>query len=291
MLTRCFWLVQLPVDEIQVERVNVFLQTVREQTANFGFKLVGAILLWIIGQWLIKKGIKLLSRLLKRQNIDITLIAYLTNFLIVSLKIILIVAILGYFGIETTSFAALLAAAGIAIGAAWGGLLANFAAGGFLVLFTPFAVGDFISAAGVTGAVEEIGLFVTTINTLDNVRTIVGNNKIFGDNIQNYSANPYRRVDLVAQLSHSTNHQEAIALLKQKLSTIANVMEEPVPTVEILEFNLAGPVLAVRPYCNNEYYWQVYFDTNKLIQETFGEAGYPVPEQHYVVRGLDKVNS
>ena len=284
-------MVQLPVDEIQVERVNVFLQTVREQTASFGFKLVGAILLWIIGQWLIKKGVKLLSRLLKRQNIDITLVAYLTNFLIVVLKIILIVAILGYFGVETTSFAALLAAAGIAIGAAWGGLLANFAAGVFLVLFTPFAVGDFISAAGVTGSVEEIGLFVTTINTLDNVKTIVGNNKIFADNIQNYSANPYRRVDLVAQLSHSTNHQEAIALLKQKLSTIANVVEEPVPTVEILEFNLAGPVLAVRPYCNNEHYWQVYFDTNKLIQETFGEAGYSVPEQHYVVRGLDKVGS
>ncbi|MGY6529532.1 MAG: mechanosensitive ion channel family protein [Cyanobacterium sp.] len=290
-MTTQFWFAQLPVDEIQVERVNVFLQTVREQLATFGFKLVGAILLWIIGQWLIKKGIRLLSRLLKRQSVDITLIAYLTNFLIVALKIILIVAILGYFGIETTSFAALLAAAGIAIGAAWGGLLANFAAGVFLVLFTPFAVGDFICAGGVTGTVEEIGLFVTTINTPDNVNTIVGNNKIFADNIQNYSANPYRRVDLVAQLSHSTNHQEAIALLTEKLTTIDNVIDEPAPTVAILEFNFAGPVLAVRPYCNSDHYWQVYFDTNKLIKETFGEAGYNVPEQHYAVRGLDKVNA
>lgn len=290
MLSR-FFFSQLPVDEIQIERVNVFLQTIKEQLAGFGVKLVGAVLLWIIGQWLIGKAIRLLSRLLKRQNIDLTLIAYLTNFLIVSLKIVLVVAILGYFGIETTSFAALLAATGIAIGAAWGGLLANFAAGAFLVLFTPFAVGDFISVAGITGTVEEVGLFVTTINTPDNVKTIIGNNKIFSDNIQNYSANPYRRVDLVAQLNHSVNHQEAIILLKEKLSTIPNVIADPAPTVEILEFNFAGPVLAVRPNCNNAHYWQVYFDTNKLIRETFGEAGYPVPEHHYAVRGLQQINS
>ncbi|MGI0482990.1 mechanosensitive ion channel family protein [Geminocystis sp. CENA526] len=285
MLTN-FFLSQLPIDEIPIERVNVFLVTIKEQIANFGVKLVGAIVLWIVGQWLINKGIKLLSRLLKRQDVDITLIAYLTNFLVVALKIILIVAILGYFGVETTSFAALLAAAGIAIGAAWGGLLANFAAGVFLVLFTPFAVGDFINAGGVTGTVEEIGLFVTTINTPDNVKTIVANNKIFSDNIQNFSANPYRRVDLVAQLNHTVNPQEAIELLKGKLTQIPNVIDEPQPTVEILEFNFAGPVLAVRPYCSNDNYWQVYFDTNKVIKETFGEAGYPVPEQHYAVRGL-----
>ena len=194
------------------------------------------------------------------------------------------VAILGYFGIETTSFAALLAAAGIAVGAAWGGLLANFAAGVFLVIFRPFEVGNFICAGGVTGTVEEIGLFVTTINTLDNVKTIVGNNKIFSDNIQNFSANPYRRVDLVAQLNHSVNHAEAINLLVERLQQIPNVLETPQPDVEILEFNLAGPVLTVRPYCNNDHYWQVYFDTNKVIRETLGNAGYPVPEQHYVVR-------
>ncbi len=277
--------------QVPVENVNVVLQTLKEQVATFGVKLIGAIALWIVGQWLINKGVSLLSKILKRQSVDLTLVAYLTNFLVVALKIVLIVAILGYFGIETTSFAALLAAAGIAIGAAWGGLLANFAAGVFLVIFSPFAVGDFISAAGVTGTVEEIGLFVTTINSLDNVKNIVGNNKIFSDNIQNYSANPYRRVDLVAQLNHSVNHQEAIALLKEKLSQIPNVMRDPQPDVEILEFNFAGPVLAVRPFCNNADYWQVYFDTNKIIRETFGTAGYPVPEQHYVVRGMEKITS
>lgn len=278
--------VDLPIDEVQVEQVNVFVQTLKEQVTNFGLKFLGAIALWIVGQWLINKGVRLLSRVLKRQSIEPTLIAYLANFLGISLKIILIVAILGYFGIETTSFAALLAAAGVAIGAAWGGLLANFAAGVFLVIFRPFSVGDFISAAGVTGTVEEIGLFVSTINTLDNVRTIVGNNKIFSDNIQNFSANPYRRVDLVAQLNHDVNHAEAINLLQERLSQIPNVINDPRPDVEILEFNLAGPVLAVRPYCNNEYYWQVYFDTNKVIRETLGNAGYPVPEQHYAIRSV-----
>jgi small conductance mechanosensitive channel len=215
---------------------------------------------------------------------DITIVTYITNVLSVTLQIILIVAILGFFGIETTSFAALLAAGGIAIGAAWSGLLANFAAGAFLVMFRPFNVGDFITAGGVTGTVEEIGLFVTTLNTLDNVRTIIGNNKIFADNIQNFSANAYRRVDLVAQLNHSVDAQGAIQLLKERLRSIPNIMADPLPEVDILEFNLSGPVLAVRPYCHNSDYWQVYFDTNKVIRESFGDAGYPVPEQHYQIR-------
>jgi small conductance mechanosensitive channel len=132
--------------------------------------------------------------------------------------------------------------------------------------------------------VKEIGLFVTAIDTPDNVLTFVGNNKLFSDNIQNFSANPYRRVELVAQLDRTADHQAAIELLKQKLKTIPNVLGDPAPDVEILEFNLVGPVLAVRPYCNNDHYWQVYFDTNRLIRESFGEAGFPAPEQRYSVR-------
>jgi small conductance mechanosensitive channel len=183
----------------------------------------------------------------------------------------------------TTSFAALLAATGIAIGAAWGGLLANFAAGAFLVMFRPFKVGDFVSAAGITGTVEELGLFATTINTPDNIRTVVGNNSIFSGNIQNFSANPYRRVELTAQLSHGVNVPEAIALLKAKISRIPNVLTNPTPDVEILEFNPSGLLLAVRSYCSNDNYWQVYFDTNKVIYESFGEAGYPIPATHTVL--------
>ncbi|UKO99086.1 mechanosensitive ion channel family protein [Nostoc sp. UHCC 0870] len=252
---------------------------------QFGLQLLGAIAIWIIGQRLIDFGLKLLRRAFRSQNIEPTLISYLLNIVSVTLKIILIVAILGFFGFETTSFAALLAALGIAIGAAWSGLLANFAAGAFLMIFRPFKTGDMISAAGVIGKVAEIGLFTTTINTLDNVMTIVANNKIFADNIENFSANPYRRVDLKAQLHHSVDHNEAIRLLKQRISQIPNVLNNPAPDVDILDFNLAGTVLAVRPYCNNEHYWQVYFDTNKVIKQTFGEAGYPVPEQRYAFTG------
>jgi small conductance mechanosensitive channel len=234
---------------------------------QFGLKVIGAIALWIIAQKLIDFAIKLIRRALRNQNIEPTLINYLLNIISVTLRIVLIVAILGFFGVETTSFAALLAAAGVAIGAAWGGLLANFAAGAFLIIFRPFKVGDFITAAGVTGTVTEIGLFTTDITTPDNVLTIVANNKIFSDNIQNFSANPYRRVDLLAQLHHDVDHNQAIALLKARISQIPNVLTNPAPDIEILTFTLAGPVLAVRPYCNNEHYWQVYFDTNKAIPE------------------------
>ena len=127
-------------------------------------------------------------------------------------------AILGFFGVETTTFAALLAAGGVAIGVAWGGLLANFAAGAFLVFLRPFKPGDFVTAGGVTGTVESIGLFGTTLNTPDNVLTIVGNNKVFSDTIQNFSANPYRRVDLTVTINGAVNHHHAIQLLKERLT-------------------------------------------------------------------------
>jgi len=211
------------------------------------------------------------------------------NIVSVLLNVALIEAILGYFGVETTTFAALLVAAGVAIGLAWSGLLANFAAGAFLIVLRPFKAGDFITAAGVTGTVKDVGIFVTTINTLDNVLTFVGNNKIFGDNIQNFSANPYRRVDLVAQLNHAVDHKTAIHMLRERLAKIPNVVTDPAPDVEILTFNLVGPVLAVRPYCHTDHYWQMYFDTNRLIRESFGEAQFPVPEQHYVVRNGDRM--
>ena len=251
---------------------------------DVGIKLITAIIFWVVGRWLISLAIRLASRGLKIRGVDSTIISYVGSTITVTLNIILVVAILGFFGIETTSFAALLAAAGFAIGAAWSGLLANFAAGAFLILLHPFKVGDFISAGGIMGTVKEIGLFVTKIDTLDNVLTIVGNNKLFSDNIQNFSANPYRRVDLVAQLNHSVSHEQAIRLLQERLAAIPNVLADPAPVVEILEFNLAGPVLAVRPFCNNAHYWQVYFNTNEVIREAFGTAGFPAPEHHYVVR-------
>jgi len=255
-----------------------------ELLVGIGLKILGAIAVWIIGRWLIHLSMRLLSAGLTRQNVETTLIRYLISFLTIALNIVLVVAILGYFGLETTSFAALIAAAGVAIGAAWAGLLSNFAAGAFLLMFRPFKVGDYILAGGVEGTVHEIGLFTTTIHTPDNVVTIIGNTKIFSDNIKNYSTNPYRRVELLAQLAHAVDPADAVTRLKPMLAQIPNVLGTPEPDVEILTFNERGPVLAVRPYCNNAHYWQVYFDTNSTIRSTFAGAAYPVAEAHIAQR-------
>jgi small conductance mechanosensitive channel len=264
--------------------INQIMQTVTTISIAFGLKAAGAIVVWVVGRYLIHLAVRLVSVSLEKQQVDPTVLRYLGTVISVTLNVILVVAILGYFGVETTSFAAILAAAGVAIGMAWSGLLANFAAGAFMIILRPIKVGDFVTVAGVTGTVKEIGLFVTAVNTLENVLTIVGNNKIFSDTIQNFSSNPYRRVDRMAQLNHSVDHNAAIRLLKERLAKIPNVIPDPPPDVEILDFNLAGPVLAVRPYCHTDHYWQVYFDTNRAIREAFGAAGFPVPEQHVVLR-------
>ncbi len=262
---------------------NYILQNTVAVLTNVGLKVLGAIGLWIVGRWLIGLSLRLIGRGMTRQKIDPTLIRYFQSAIGALLNIALVVSILGFFGVETTTFAAFVAAAGVAIGMAWSGLLSNFAAGVFLVVLQPMKVGDFVTAGGVTGTVKEIGLFVTAIDTLDNVHTIVGNGKILGDTIQNFSHNSYRRVELTAQLAHGVDAQAAVAILKQGMAQIPNVLENPAPDAEILQFTLAGPVLAVRPYCNNEHYWQVYFDTNRLIRNSFTQAGYPIPEQHFSI--------
>ena len=266
-------------------KMNQMMQSGWTLALWLGVRVLEAIALWIVGRWLIGLALRLIGGAMTKQKIDPTLIRYIQNAVAALLNIVLVVAILGFFGVQTTSLAALIAAAGVAIGLAWSGLLSNFAAGVFLVILQPIRVGDFVTAGGVTGTVHEVGLFASSIDTPDNVRTIVGNSKIFGDVIQNFSTNPYRRVELTAQLAHGVDVHAAIALLKKALAGIPNVMTTPAPDVEVLTFTLAGPVLAVRPYCNNKDYWQVYFATNLTIKEAFTDAGFAVPEQHYMVRG------
>jgi len=266
-------------------KINSLMQSGWTLAVALGVRVLEAIALWIVGRWLISLALRMIGGAMTKQKIDPTVIRYIQNAVAALLNIILVIALLGFFGVQTTSLAALIAAAGVAIGMAWSGLLSNFAAGVFLVILQPLKVGDFVTAGGVTGTVHEIGLFASSVDTPDNVRTIIGNAKIFGDVIQNYSTNPYRRVELTAQLAHEADVHAAVALLKKALAAIPNVMTSPAPDVEILTFNLAGPVLAVRPHCNNKDYWQVYFDTNRLIRDTFSAAGFSVPEQHYQVRG------
>ncbi len=259
---------------------------VRLYVLPLGWKLLGAIAVWIIGG-IVVRGIRAaFSRFLNARKVDSTLASYLDTGANVLMKILLLVAVLSVLGIETTSFAALLAALGVAIGAAWAGLLSNFAAGIFLMVLRPFKVGDMISAGGVTGDVREIGLFATSIDTADNIRVFVGNNKLFSDSIQNYSINPFRRVDLTAQLAHGVDPRDAIARLRDRLARIPNVVVSPAPSVEILTFTALGPVLAVRPFCHNSHYWQVYFDANQAIVQVGGEAHYPTPSALHMVKGL-----
>jgi small conductance mechanosensitive channel len=267
--------------------MNALIASVTATLLAVAWKVIGALCLWVAGRSLIGFAVRLLRRALAGQRFDPTLTRYLERGLSVLLNVILIVALLGFFGVETTSFAALLAAGGVAIGVAWGGLLANFAAGAFLVFLRPFKVGDFVTVGGVTGTVEAVGLFGTTLNTPDNVMTIIGNNKIFSDTIQNYSANAYRRIDLSTIINHSVDHRVAIRLLKERLALIPNVLAAPAPVIEILQFTPAGPLLCVRPFTSNQHYWQVYFDTNRVIRESFGEAGFPAPAPGYSVTGLN----
>ena len=254
---------------------NSVLQFLQDKAASVGTQIVGALVLYLIGRWLISLVVRAVQRVLQRQQIEPTVGRFVGNTLAVALNITLVVAILGYFGVQTTTFAALIAAMGLAIGSAWAGLLANFAAGAFLLVLRPFKVGDFITAGGVTGTVHEIGLFVTTFITPDNVLTHVGNNKIFSDTIQNFSANPYRRVELTAQISGAADPRLAAARLVDRIAKIANVIPDPAPSVTILTFTPFGPVLAVRPFCHNDHYWQVYFDTNMAIREVLGDAAFP----------------
>lgn len=217
---------------MNMEIVWNFLTT---QGADFGLKILGAIAAWVLGRWLINLTVSLIGGGMERaKKLDQTLIRYLKSIIGVALTVVLILAILDIFGVKTTSFAALLAGAGLAIGAAWSGLLAHFAAGVFLQVLRPYKVGDFISAGGTTGTVKELGLFATTILTPDNVTTVVGNNKVFSDNIQNFSHEPFRRVDCVAKVANSVDVQDAMARLRVAVAAIPNVVTSPAPDVEIL---------------------------------------------------------
>ena len=258
--------------------LDTILTYVATNGVDLIIKLVAALVIWIVGRWIIALVMKIVGKGLSRSGkLDATVARYITSILSVLLTIGLVMGILGYLGIQTTSFAALLAGAGLAIGTAWGGLLSHFAAGIFLQILRPFKVGDYVNAGSVEGTVKELGLFGTTMLTADNVTTIVGNNKVFSEIIKNYSTQPHRRVDCVAKVANSVDTKDAILRLKAALAKIPNVKTTPAPEVDILEFTAEGPKLSVRPFCHTDHYWQVYFDTNKTIVETFGAAGYPVP--------------
>jgi len=254
--------------------IETFLKTT---AVDLLIKILAATAFWIIGRWLISWVTRLVRTSMDRNRMDQTLSKYLSAIITASLNLLLVLGILGYFGVQTTSFAALIAGAGVAIGAAWSGMLGNFAAGAFMLVLRPFKVGDFVGIGGITGTVNEIGLFGTTIVTPDHVMTIVGNTKVFGETILNYSTLPVRRVDRVAQLASGVNPEDAMAQLRAEIARIPNVATSPAPEINLLDLNLMGCVIAVRPYCQNSFYWQVLFDTNAAILRVAEAANWPAP--------------
>jgi small conductance mechanosensitive channel len=252
-----------------------------------GLKLLAAIAIWVIGGWLIRAVIAAMTRAMQAQGVDPTLKRYAQSFLRVALKFALFLGILGFLGVETTSFAALMAAAGVAIGAAWSGLLANFAAGVFLVVLRPFKVGDSILVNTVTGTVREIGLFGTTLDTADGARVLIGNNRVFMDNIVNYSVNPTRRVDLLCQLGHGVDAQQAMDALRARVGALPMVRSEPPMLVEIAGYGPTGLTIAVRPHCANADYWPLFYAGNKAIAELVQQQGWPAPETVTATRTIE----
>ena len=269
------------MDSLDLDAIKTLLTTT---ALAVGLKILAALAFWLIGRWLIGRISAGMRAAMNRNSVDPMLVKYLGSVVSVILNIALVIGILGYFGIETTSFAALLAGAGLAIGAAWSGMLGNFAAGAFMLVLRPFKIGDFVSVAGIAGTVHELGLFGTTLLTPDNVLTVIGNGKIFADVIQNYSAMPVRRVERTAQLAGGVDAKDAIAKLRAAVTRIPNVATSPAPEVNLLDMNLVGPVISVRPYTHTDHYWQVYFDTNEAIVQVASDAGWPAPTPTQVVR-------
>ena len=263
------------------------MDKVLEQASELGLQvgtmILGALLLYVVGRAVISGVMRVVHGMLTKR-LEGTVAGYLESATRILLNVLLAIAILSIFGVETTTFAGLLAAAGVAVGMAWSGLLSNFAAGVFLLVLRPFRSGDFVTVGGVTGTVEEIGMFVTSLDTPANVRTFVGNAKVLGDVIENYSANDFRRVDLVAQLDHNADVDAAVEALRRAVRKIPNVVEVPGVDVEVLEFTARGPVLAVRPYTHTDHYWDVYFATNKTIRVVLSELGFEPARERFDVR-------
>jgi small conductance mechanosensitive channel len=249
----------------------------------FAWKVLGAFAAWVIGSFLISLAQKLLRSAMNRRRIDPTLTNYAHATAGAALKILLVIAILGIFGLETTSFSAILAAAGVAIGMAWSGLLSNFAAGVFLILFRPFRVGDVITAANATGVVREIGMFSITLDSGDNLRYFIGNNKIFSDNILNYTLNPYRLLTFKVQVAVGVDPFEAIANFQKKLAQVPGVLADPPPSGSIAEFNPLGIVLSLSVACHQSDAANVTPLGNKAIYEALQAANYPAPENKMVI--------
>jgi len=243
----------------------------------YGLKVIAAVLILIIGRYVAKALRALIERMMGKTSLDATLVSFVASLCYVLIMAFVIIAALGKLGVQTASFVVVLGSAGLAIGLALQGSLANFAAGVMMVIFKPFKVGDYIEGGGVAGVVELIGIFTTELKTPDNRKIIVPNAKITGDNIINYSAKEIRRVDIVAGVSYSDDLDKVKRVLQDILARDDRILKDPAPTIGVLELADSSVNFAVRPWVKTAQYWDVFFALQETIKKTFDAEGIRIP--------------
>jgi len=249
----------------------------QEWAAFYSLKIVAAVAIFIVGRWIAKLLRNLVERMMTKGKVDEALVKFVGNITYIALIVIVVIAALNQLGIQTTSFIAIIGAAGLAIGLALQGSLANFAAGVLMIIFRPFKLGDYVEGAGAAGTVEEISIFTTHLRSPDNKTIIVPNAKITGDNIVNYSAKDSRRLDLVFGVSYSDDLQKVKKVLYDILTNDDRILKDPAPTVGVLELADSSVNFAVRPWVRTEDYWTLFFDLKEKIKERFDAENISIP--------------
>jgi len=253
------------------------LSKIYEYLATYGLSIIAAIAIIVIGRWIAKLISKLIGKGLAKTNLDKTVSKFVKNLCYIIILLFVIIAALSKLGIQTTSFIALIGAAGLAVGLALQGSLANFASGVLMLTFKPFKIGDFVEIAGSSGTVKQIQIFNTVLNAPDNVKIIVPNAKVTGDKIKNYTANKIRRVDLIVGISYADDLQKAKQVIEHTLASDERVLKNPAPTVAVSELGDNSVKFVVRPWCNCENYWEVYFDITAKIKLSLDQNSISIP--------------
>lgn len=264
---------------LQISFLNHLLEQIQSLLVSFIPKIAAAIAVYVIGAFIIKKLLAICNNLLRSKNYDKSLQGFLLSFLKIVLNLVLIFTVTGMLGIPTTSFAALLAGAGLAIGAALNGSLGNLAGGVMLLIFKPFKVNDMIEAQGVTGVVKEQGIFATTILMPDNKQVFLPNGALSTGVITNLTSHGNLRVDLTMAIALDADVAAAKNIALQVMQNHTYTLKSPAPEVNVLKIADGMCTLAVRPYCKQEDYWTVFFETTELIKLAFDREGIngPVP--------------
>ncbi len=253
------------------------LEVAQSLVIEYGLKVLAALAIFVIGRIIAKWLTRMIRRGLERAHVDAMLVTFTKNISYVALMTFVVLAVLNQFGVQTTSFIAIIGAAGLAVGLALQGSLANFAAGVLMILFRPFKVGDYVEAAGTAGSVEEIMIFSTKLVTPDNREVIVPNGAVMANTITNYSARETRRVDMVFGVGYGDDLKKARSILEETLETDERILKDPPPTVGVLELGDNSVNFAVRPWVKSADYWSVYFDLHETIKLRFDSEGISIP--------------